>query len=143
MLPPMPSLCFIGSLGLGDQRKRTVLLGVVRPSTDTSTATPLGIAVAISGIGRPGLTSRRDGDSAALLKAKREAIADELCVSDQTVKNSCESIYTKLGIHLKGRADRTRSRKGTLLSKSKGPRPGRGRRVGREGERDGPSVSGG
>lgn len=91
----------IGSLGLSGIRNVRFGWGVVRPSTDTSTATPQEFAVQYLALDA-GLTSREMEIALCLAEGKkRKQIADELCVSDQTVKTHVSHIYTKLGIHSK------------------------------------------
>lgn len=102
MLPPVPSLCFSLDLSVFRGSETYGLAGgVVRPSTDTSTATPQEFAVQYLALDA-GLTSREMEIALCLAEGKkRKQIADELCVSDQTVKTHVSHIYTKLGIHSK------------------------------------------
>lgn len=91
----------VGSLALSGIRNVRFGWGVVRPSTETSTATPQEFAVQYLALDA-GLTSREMEIALFLAEGKRrKQIADELSVSDQTVKTHVSHIYTKLNIHSK------------------------------------------
>lgn len=99
---PVPSLCFSLDLSVFRGSETYGLAGAsFVPAPDTSTATPQEFAVQYLALDA-GLTSREMEIALCLAEGKkRKQIADELCVSDQTVKTHVSHIYTKLGIHSK------------------------------------------